>query len=241
MRKYSIIIYLSLWLIILTFGGFSQRNENQLIVLNTKTKYQTWVDENGHHLVLLSDYINPVYFALPYGSKENFTGKKLYRKHSFWVLDEAAARLKLVQDSLESMGLSLYFFDTYRPWSVTSKMWKIVPDERYAANPANGSGHNRGVAVDVSLANLQTGEPLPMPTSYDNFTDTAHHSFTDLPEKILQNRATLKAIMEHFGFRALSTEWWHYSLPEGSKYPVLDLKFKQLRKIIPAQKEKAMP
>jgi D-alanyl-D-alanine dipeptidase len=239
-QKYRFTVILSLWLIILTIEGFSQSNENQLIVLNKISAYQSWINENGHRLVPLREYVNPLYFSLPYGGKQNFTGKKLYRKHSFWVLDEVASRIVKVQDSLKTIGLSLFFFDTYRPYAVTKKMWKIVPDERYAANPAKGSGHNRGVAVDVSLAYLKTGKPLPMPTAFDNFTDTAHHSFTNLPDDVLKNRAILKGIMEYFGFRALSTEWWHFSLPDGSKYPLLDLKFNQLKKIKPQQPVKVM-
>ena len=146
-------------------------------------------------------------------------------------MDEVGIRLQKVQDSLHAVGCSLFFFDTYRPYAVTKKMWEIVPDDRYAANPAFGSGHNRGIAVDVSLADKATGKPLPMPTAYDNFTDTAHQNFMDLPEDVLKNRNLLKGVMEHFGFRPLSTEWWHFSLPDGAKYPVLDLTFADLKRI----------
>ncbi len=239
-QKYGFLNCICLFLIILTLEGFSQSNENQLFVIKTKKAYQAWVNENRHQLVRISEVINPLFFSLPYGTRSNFTGEKLYTNHSFWVLDEAAERLKKVQDSLKNRNLSLYFFDTYRPYSVTKKMWKIVPDERYAANPVKGSGHNRGIAVDVSLADLSTGKPLPMPTDFDNFTDTAHHDFTGLTDEIIQNRALLKGVMEHFGFRALGTEWWHYSLPDGAKYPVLDLKFSKLKRIKPQQVVKTM-
>jgi D-alanyl-D-alanine dipeptidase len=239
-QKYRILSIIAALLITLTLKGYSQTNENQLVVIKKTANCQQWINLNNHMLVPLDGYIQPLFFSLPYGTKDNFTQQKLYRNHSFWVLDEVAAKLVTVQDSLKKLGLSLYFFDTYRPYSVTKKMWKIVPDERYAANPAKGSGHNRGIAVDVSLADLATGRPLPMPTGFDNFSDTANHSFTNLPDDVLKNRAILKGVMEFAGFRALSTEWWHFSLPEGSKYPVLNLKFKKLKKMKPPQVVKVM-
>ncbi len=179
----------------------------------------------------LESKVFPVFSAVAYQTPQNFTSQVLYKKHSFWVLADVSTRLNKIQDTLKTIGLSLLFYDTYRPYAITKKMWKIVPDERYAANPAKGSGHNRGVAVDVTLADLNTGKPLSMPTGYDNFTDSAHHDFAGLTEEVAKNRALLKQVMEQYGFRALSTEWWHYSLPDGTKYPVLDLNFSTLKKI----------
>ncbi len=126
------------------------------------------------------------------------------------------------------MGLGLKIFDAYRPYSVTEKMWLPVQDDRYAADPKKGSGHNRGVAVDLTLIYLATGEELNMGTGFDNFSDTAHHAFTNLPEDILQNRLLLKKNMEQYGFKALDTEWWHYSLPNAKDFELLDIDFKKL-------------
>ena len=221
-----------LCLVILTFEGYSQTNDNQLFIIKNIRNYKKWlVNKPDSGILPLKTMIYPLYSEVPYQTKENFTGQVLYHKHRFWVTREAGEKLKLVQDSLKTLGLSLYFFDTYRPYAATVKMWKIVPDDRYAANPANGSGHNRGVSVDVALAELTSGKPLPMPTGFDNFTDTAHHDFMNLSPAILKNRATLKGIMEHFGFKALSTEWWHYSLPDPKRYPLLNIPFKKLRKL----------
>ena len=103
-------------------------------------------------------------------------------------------------------------------------------DERYVANPANGSGHNRGIAVDLTIIDLKTGKELNMGTGFDNFTDSAHHSFTNLPKEILQNRNLLKTTMEKYGFKLFETEWWHYFLADGDKYEVLDIDFKKLGK-----------
>lgn len=230
-QKYAFQLIICISNLILTFEGFSQNVENELFIIKRIRKYREWCTENRlQGLVPLDSFISPLYAEVPYQTHENFTGQVLYRHHSFWVTEEAGIKLRQVQDSLKKTGRSLYFYDTYRPYRATVKMWKIVPDERYAANPAKGSGHNRGVAVDVSLADLATGKPLPMPTAFDNFSDTAHHDFMNLPDEILKNRALLKALMEHAGFKALDTEWWHYSLPEPKRYPLLDLKFTKLRK-----------
>lgn len=234
MQTYRFLSQILLCLVILTFEGYSQTNDNQLFIIKNIKNYKKWLTNKPDSGILpLKTMISPVYSEVPYQTKENFTGQVLYHKHSFWVTKEAGEKLKLVQDSLKTLGLSLYFFDTYRPYAATVKMWKIVPDDRYAANPANGSGHNRGVSVDVSLAEIKTGKPLQMPTGFDNFTDTAHHDFMNLSPEILENRSILKGIMEHFGFRALSTEWWHYSLPDPKRYPLLNIPFKKLRKLQP--------
>jgi zinc D-Ala-D-Ala dipeptidase len=103
-----------------------------------------------------------------------------------------------------------------------------VKDERYAANPAIGSGHNRGIAVDLTLADLKTHELLPMPTGFDNFSDSAHQDFKGLDDKVIANRDLLRQVMEKYGFTQLSTEWWHFSWSGNKTFEVLDLDFDQL-------------
>src|SRR6476620_9652476 len=110
-------------------------------------------------------------------------------------------------------------------------MWELVHDERYVANPSKGSGHNRGLSIDLTLVDLKTGKEIEMGTGFDNFTDSASHSFINLPEEILQNRKLLKETMEKYGFKPLQTEWWHYSWPNDRNYEVFDMDFKTLRKI----------
>ena len=98
------------------------------------------------------------------------------------------------------------------------------------ANPSKGSGHNRGIAVDLSIYDNKTGKELNMGTGFDNFSDTAHHSFTNLSESILENRRLLKSLMAKYGFRSYNEEWWHYSWPDASKFEILDIDFKKLKK-----------
>lgn len=143
----------------------------------------------------------------------------------------AAKALLAVQNKLNAQGLGLKIWDAYRPYSVTEKFWEMVKDERYVANPAKGSGHNRGIAVDLTVIDLATGKELDMGTGFDNFTDTAHHTFTNLSTTVLQNRKLLKDAMEAAGFVRFESEWWHYSLPNPTNYEILDLPFTMLKKL----------
>jgi D-alanyl-D-alanine dipeptidase len=110
-------------------------------------------------------------------------------------------------------------------------MWKLIGDERFAANPKKGSNHNRGLAVDVTLIELKTGKELDMGTGFDSFTDTAHTSFINIPKHTLKNRFLLKEVMIKHGFHILETEWWHFTWENDRNYSVLDLSFKELAKL----------
>ena len=206
-------------------------NQYGLQVIRTIDLYCTSVaDHPSRQLVSLNR--NPsIQLDLRYASSGNFLGVPLYPPiKTTYLCRAAASQLELIQQKLSESGLGLKIFDAYRPYSVTEKMWEKVPDDRYAANPKNGSGHNRGVAVDLTLIEQSSGVELDMGTGFDNFSDTAHHAFTQLPDTVLRNRKLLRTIMEAQGFVALETEWWHYSLPDARQYPLLDLTFETLAK-----------
>lgn len=208
------------------------KNEYGLVVIGSKKEYANTVKTlPERRLVALASYIHPLKSDIRYATSNNFTKQILYQNPVLYLRLEAAVRLAKVQDSLQKLGFDILIYDSYRPYSVTKKMWEIVPDDRYAANPATGSGHNRGIAIDLSLINASTGFPLEMPTGYDNFSDTAHHGFMQLSPEKIKNRELLKNLMEYFGFKALPTEWWHFSLPDPNKYPLLDLDFSELKQI----------
>ena len=116
----------------------------------------------------------------------------------------------------------MVFFDCYRHLAVQEAMWKILPDARFVADPVQGSNHNRGVAIDVTLAD-QAGRQLLMPTAFDDFTTRASHKYTCLPShaQACKNRDLLKTLLESVGFIAYEDEWWHYQLPNSRDYPVL--------------------
>ncbi len=204
-------------------------------IVSTFNLYKKSVQfKDQNKLINLQKFIPNIVFDLKYNTPNNFTNIKLYKfaTTSFLRKDPATALLH-VQDSLNKIGLTLKIFDAYRPYAATKLMWTIIHDERYVANPAYGSGHNRGIAVDVTIVNLKTAKELNMGTAFDNFTDTAHHSFTKyLSKEIIENRTLLKLLMEKFGFKSLETEWWHYSFISNEKYDVMDIDFKTLTKRI---------
>lgn len=207
------------------------RAQTPLKVVSTNSEYREQVEANPDmKMVELKSAIEGIKYDLRYATKNNFMNRRMYpwRTRKTFLRAPAASALALVQKDLKEKGLGLKIFDAYRPYSVTVKFWELVRDERFVANPAKGSGHNRGIAVDLTIIDLNTGEELDMGTGFDNFTDTAHHDFKSLPAKVLANRQLLRSTMEKHGFRKYDTEWWHYFLPNGEKYAVLDLPFKRL-------------
>lgn len=163
-----------------------------------------------------------------YATPNNFTGRAVYQEARCFLRPETARKLADVQKDLERSGLGLKVYDCYRPLSIQRRFWELVPDERYVANPAKGSRHNRGAAVDLTLVDAR-GKELPMPTPYDDFTKRAHRDFCDLPPEALRNRETLERVMVKHGFIPLPTEWWHFDDTAWEKYGILDLDFTSLR------------
>lgn len=225
-----------LYFLLSSFNNYAQDttvNKYGLRIINSVKSYQAIIKENpGKDMVDLKKLIPGLAIDLKYTGVNNFTKTKLYPKiKTTYLRKPAAIALLTVQNELEKNGLGLQIFDAYRPYAVTEKMWELVKDDRYAADPKKGSGHNRGISVDLTIINLQTKRPLDMGTGFDNFSDTAHHDFQALPKEVLLNRLLLKNIMEKNGFKALETEWWHYSFSNGILYELLDLSFKQLYKL----------
>lgn len=170
---------------------------------------------------------------LKYATAHNFTGVRMYPANikTTFLRDDASRALALVAAALKEKGLGIKVWDAYRPYQVTVRFWNLIHDERYVANPAKGSGHNRGIAIDLTLYNLSDGKELDMPTGFDDFSVRAHHGYMQLEEKQIQNRELLRAIMEKYGFVRFETEWWHYYWPGAEKFAVLDLPFRQLNKL----------
>jgi D-alanyl-D-alanine dipeptidase len=208
-------------------------NRYGLLVINdAQTLHDLIKRDSNKQMIDIKKLLPTIVLDLRYATTNNFMHKKLYPAiTTTYVRLPAAKALQHVQSELHAMGLGLKIFDAYRPYSVTEKMWEPIKDERYVADPKKGSGHNRGIAVDITIINLKTKEELPMGTGFDNFSDTAHQTFTALPEQILHNRNLLKNLMEKNGFKPLETEWWHYFLPNANEYEILDLNFKTLRKL----------
>ena len=214
-------------------GPVARAQDSTLKVIKTWSEYVSLVrNDPEQRMVELRDVAPGLIYDLRYATKDNFTGKMMYPAGTkfTYLRSPAATALGKAQEELNATGLGLKIFDAYRPHAVSVKFWELIGDERYVANPAKGSGHNRGVAVDLTIVDLATGIELNMGTEFDNFTDTAHQDFKELPGEILRHREILRTVMTKHGFRVYPDEWWHYSCPGSDKYPVMDLDFVTLKK-----------
>jgi D-alanyl-D-alanine dipeptidase len=239
--RYNIIQRLNIIPIALTilstwaFAGFAQNaasaDTGLKVVASIESYRETVMKDQNKKMVDIQKTIPNIVLDLRYATTNNFMGRIMYPEqpgYTFLRLPAARALAK-VQRELNSMGYGLKIFDAYRPYSVTQKFWELVHDERYVADPKKGSGHNRGIATDLTIIDLETKQELKMPTGFDNFTDSAHHDFVHLSDEVLKNRKLLKETMEKYGFKAFDTEWWHYSLPDPEKFEVLDIPFEKMR------------
>lgn len=165
--------------------------------------------------------------AMQYATANNFTGKVLYDCNRCFLTETTARKLAKAQMELKKQKLGLKVWDCYRPFSVQKLFWSLVPDPRYVADPAKGSRHNRGTAVDVTLVDSQ-GNELPMPTRFDDFSSRALRDNMDLPKQILKNRESLENAMGKAGFLPLPTEWWHFDDNEWQSFELLDIRFSDI-------------
>ena len=166
-----------------------------------------------------------------YATVNNFMHEVLYPEARCLVRAEAAEALRRVQSKLLKHDLCLKIFDGYRPLSVQKKMWAKYPLDGFVANPAKGSNHNRGMAVDVTLVRKSSGQELSMPSAYDEFSLKAHRDYAGGTDEERHNRQILQEAMEQEGFKGLRTEWWHFDYRGAKDFPVLDLPFSSVEKI----------
>lgn len=196
--------------------------------IHTIEEYQERVTaDSNSQLIDLGTYLNDAELDIRYATTNNFTGEIIYNQPRAFALLPVAKALSQVEDSLAKLNLHLIIFDAYRPYSATVKFYEVYKDTTYVASPYSGSRHNRGCAVDVSIAASGNKEIL-MPTEYDDFSERAHPTFPLQDSAQLHNRELLIGVMSHFGFSVYPSEWWHFDFQGWNKYPLLDLSFEQL-------------
>jgi len=174
--------------------------------------------------VRLADYSGDFKYDLRYATENNFLKAKVYNCAECYTRVKTAKALIMANNDFMAQGYKIKFYDCYRPNSVQYKMWEIVPNPQYVANPVKGSIHNKGGAVDITLVTLR-GDELDMGTDFDFFGKKAYHDNMDLPQEILHNRKVLKETMEKYGFWSVRTEWWHYNLSSASNDRIADFKW----------------
>ena len=191
-----------------------------VLVMNISIAHST---PPANNLVNLKEINSHIMIDLKYATTDNFLKQKVYNDPNCYVLTLLAQKLDKAQKILEQDGLGLKVFDGFRPLSVQKKMWLIVPDSRFVANPnTGGSIHNRAAAVDLTLVDWE-GKELDMPTPFDSFAERAYQFSKEPTPEQRANRMLLRKVMVEVGLEYISTEWWHYQLPRGKEFPILNM------------------
>ncbi len=173
-----------------------------------------------HPLVRVDPVAHGVVLDLVYATPQNITGKPIYARPICLMHRDAQKCLHQAALRAVEMGLRLKIFDAFRPHEAQVLLWNAAPDKAYVADPAIGSHHTRGVAVDLTLVNA-SGLELDMGTAFDDMTALSHH-FSDWVSSGAQaNRLLLLTIMEDAGFEHIPHEWWHYALPGADQYTLV--------------------
>lgn len=162
--------------------------------------------------VLITDLIPNAKVALAYATTVNFTGKQIYGFTDAYLRYGTVLKLAQAARELEALGFGIVIWDAYRPVYAQQKLWDAYPDPQYVSKPGTGTqAHCRGIAVDLTLYDLASGELVEMPTEMDNFTARADRDYSDCTAQAAENALLLEQIMSACGFKPYSAEWWHYS------------------------------
>jgi D-alanyl-D-alanine dipeptidase len=195
----------------------SLTSENKALVRNhietsAKNSYQ---DVNDTTFVNLKDYSNDFIYDMKYATTDNFLKEKVYDCAECYLRLKTVKSLIKANSEFISKGFKIKIFDCYRPLDIQKKMWTIVSNPEYVADPKKGSIHNRGGAVDITLVD-KNGTEVNMGTAFDYFGIESGHLYVNFPEEILQNRKLLKDIMLQNDFSSFDSEWWHYNLKNSN-------------------------
>ena len=177
-------------------------------------------------LVRIVEFIPEIYIDLSYASTQNFTGEKIYYFEDAWLRYGTVKKLQIAQRALSERGYSLKIWDAYRPHSAQFKLWELVPDATYVANPYTGfSAHSSGDTLDLTLVR-NDGSALEMPSRFDDFSALADRDYSEVSEAAKENARILEQTMAEAGFEGYYYEWWHYS--DCDSYPYEDIADLQL-------------
>ena len=183
-------------------------------------------------LVELTSLDPTIKLDIRYATTRNFLGTPLYNQARAFMQRPAAEALVRVQHSLAAEGYGLLVHDAYRPWYVTKIFWDAMPPElhQFVADPAQGSRHNRGCAVDLTLYDLKTGRAVSMPSLYDEATERAYANYTGGTAEQRRLRDLLRRHMEAEGFSVYEFEWWHFDYRDWNAYAIQNVRFEDIRR-----------
>ena len=169
--------------------------------------------------VRVLDYVPNARQDLRYATADNFTGQVIYDFQDAYLRYGTVCKLTEAARELEEMGLGILIWDAFRPVSAQARMFEAYPDPAYVSKPGVGrQNHCRGLAIDLTLYDLESGEPLAMPTGFDDFSSLADRDYSDISGEAAANAKLLEELLERHGFRGYRGEWWHFN--DTDEYPI---------------------
>jgi D-alanyl-D-alanine dipeptidase len=190
--------------------------------------------ENGDFretdLVELTKLDPTIRLEIRYATTNNFLGTRFYSAARAFMQRPAAEAVMRANRRLRSLGYGLLVYDAYRPWYVTKVFWDATPNDKkiFVADPAKGSRHNRGCAVDLTLYDLNTKQSVEMVSTYDETTDRAYPDYPGGTSLQRWHRKLLRDVMEAEGFTVYEAEWWHFDYQDWRKYRIGNVTFEQI-------------
>jgi D-alanyl-D-alanine dipeptidase len=183
------------------------------------------------NLVELIKLDSTIKLDIRYATKNNFVGQPVYKEARAFLQKDAAESLKRINASLKPLGYGIMVFDGYRPWDVTKIFYDVTSKEnkKFVADPKEGSRHNRGCAVDVTLYDLKTKKEIQMPGAYDEMTERSYFDYTGGTEEQRKMRDLLIEKMQVDGFTVYKYEWWHFDFKDWQKYSITNVPFSEIK------------
>jgi D-alanyl-D-alanine dipeptidase len=165
-----------------------------------------------------------------YATSNNFLSTPMYSQARAFLQRPAAEALLRAQMALREKGYGLEIHDAYRPWYVTKMFWDATPEDKkiFVADPKEGSKHNRGCAVDLTLYDLKTGATVKMPSGYDEMSERAYADYPGGTKDERSRRTILRQAMEKEGFTVYPQEWWHFDYKDWKQYPIMNVRFEEI-------------
>jgi D-alanyl-D-alanine dipeptidase len=169
-------------------------------------------------------------YDIRYATTNNFMSTVFYDSQRAFLQRPAAEALVRAHRKLKQQGFGLLIHDAYRPWYVTKMFWEATPVDKkiFVADPAQGSRHNRGCAIDLTLFDLKSGQAVEMVSGYDEFSDRANPDYPGGTSAQRWHRELLRRALEEEGFRVYEWEWWHFDFKDWGRYPISNLTFEQI-------------
>lgn len=181
-------------------------------------------------LTELTSLDSTIKLEIRYATSNNLFGTPFYSQARAFLQRPAAEALVRVNARLRPLGYGLLVHDGYRPWYVTKMFWDATPEDKhiFVANPAEGSKHNRGAAVDLTLYDLATGKPIEMVSTYDETSPRAYADYPGGTSRQRWHRALLRRMMEAEGFSVYEAEWWHFDYADWQRYAIGNIVFEKI-------------